>query len=87
MIFVLFCVVSGVFGPLGLDVPGTRIRGVFFSEWKFINFILYDAIFLSFVAGILRRYAEHPRGKPRHAQHDLRGRVVKVLVGRVARDG
>lgn len=26
---------------LGLDVPGTRIHGIFFSEWKFATFLFY----------------------------------------------
>lgn len=58
--FALFCLLSLFFGPLGLNLPGTRIRGVFFSEWKFTNFIVYDAVVLAFFAGILRRFAEHP---------------------------
>jgi|GEM_PF-2671688 len=26
---------------LGLDLPGTRINGIFFSEWKFATFLIY----------------------------------------------
>jgi hypothetical protein len=31
--------VSLILGPFGADIPGTRIRGIFFSEFKFTNFI------------------------------------------------
>lgn len=43
------CVFSGyaalalLFGPFGFDVPGLRIRGIFFAEWKFFFFVLIDA--------------------------------------------
>jgi hypothetical protein len=32
------CVLALIFGPFGLDIPGTRARGIFFSEWKFATF-------------------------------------------------
>jgi len=59
MIFLLFCVISALFGPLGLDIPGTRIRGIFFSEWKFINFVLYNAVLLALLGGVLTRFARN----------------------------
>jgi len=33
-----------VFGPLGVNIPGTRVRGIFFSEWEFINFVFCVSI-------------------------------------------
>jgi len=58
IIFILLCAISVLFGPFGLDVPVTRIRGIFFSEWNFIRFILYDAIFLAFLGGLLTSLAK-----------------------------
>lgn len=54
--FVIFCALGISFGPLGVDLPGTRIRGIFFAEWKFTNFIFYDGLLLSIVGGGLKRY-------------------------------
>ncbi len=34
-----------VFGPLGANVPGTRVRGIFFAEWSFVLFILLSVPF------------------------------------------
>jgi hypothetical protein len=53
--FGLFCAMSLSFGPLGADFPGTRTRGIFFAEWKFVNFVFYDALPLSLIAAALRR--------------------------------
>ena len=36
-----FAAIAIVFGPIGCDVPGTRLNGIFFSEWKFTNFFFY----------------------------------------------
>lgn len=54
--FVIFCMLSISFGPFGLDIPGTEIQGIFFSEWKFLNFIFYDGLLLSILGGVLRWY-------------------------------
>jgi hypothetical protein len=54
--FVLFCAISLSCGPLGVDLPGTGIRGIFFAEWKFTNFIFYDAVLLSLIGGVFRRF-------------------------------
>jgi hypothetical protein len=27
--------------PIGFEVPGTRLNGIFFSEWKFTNLFFY----------------------------------------------
>lgn len=55
IIFVLLCCISVLFGPFGVDIPGTRIRGIFFSEFKFVSFIVYDGILLALLGGTLRR--------------------------------
>ncbi len=56
--FLVLCVMSVLLGPLGVDIPGTRVNGIFFSEWKFINFILYDGIILALLAGLLTKLRE-----------------------------
>ena len=37
-VFALILIFGGV--GLGLDLPGTRIHGIFFAEWKFVTFLL-----------------------------------------------
>ncbi len=38
-------------GPgLSLDLPGTRVQGIFFAEWKFIDFLFYVALPFSLIA-------------------------------------
>lgn len=54
--FFIFCAFSIFFGPFGLNLLGTRIRGIFFAEWKFVTFIFYDGVLLSILAAGLRRY-------------------------------
>ncbi len=44
------------FGPYGLSIPGTRIRGIFFAEWKFVNFILYCAIPFAITASVVMNW-------------------------------
>jgi len=41
--FVSLSLIAFLFGPGGFDVPGTRLNGIFFSEWKFLNFIFIVA--------------------------------------------
>lgn len=44
-----------LFGPGRVNVPGTRIRGIFFSEWKFVSFIAIVATPLSLlIVGVHR---------------------------------
>jgi hypothetical protein len=38
------------FGPYGLNIPGTRLRGIFFSEWMFVNFFFYVGLPLAVAA-------------------------------------
>ena len=64
--FCLFCIMSISFGPVGANFPGTRTRGIFFAEWKFLNFLFYDALPLSLLAGAVRRFERwDPPPKPR----------------------
>jgi len=49
------CFMAIVFGPIGADIPGLRVRGIFFAEWKFMNFILVDAVPMTIVAVFLNR--------------------------------
>ncbi len=41
--FVFLSLFAFLFGPVGLDVPGTRLNGIFFSESRFLNFIFFVA--------------------------------------------
>jgi len=41
--FVSLSLIAFLLGPAGFDVPGTRLNGIFFSEWKFLNFIFMVA--------------------------------------------
>lgn len=41
-----------LFGPGGFHVPGTVVR-IFFSEWKFVNFIGYAALPISMIVFLL----------------------------------
>jgi hypothetical protein len=42
------CVLLGIlslgFGPGGWDLPGVRLRGIFFAEWQFLTFF-FEACF------------------------------------------
>lgn len=38
--FLGLAILALVFGPVGANVPGTRVRGIFFAEWSFVPFIL-----------------------------------------------
>lgn len=42
--FALLSVLAILFGPYRFNVKGTTFEGIFFSEWKFITFILYCAL-------------------------------------------
>jgi len=53
-------------GTMGLGLPGTRIRGIFFAEWKFVTFFCLVTVPVSLLGGILcailvvRRSRERP---------------------------
>lgn len=51
--FVSLCVMAICFGPFGLNVPHTRVRGIFFSEFEFARFIFEDAVALSVLAAVI----------------------------------
>jgi hypothetical protein len=51
--FVSLSLIAVLLGPGGLDVPGTRLNGIFFSEWEFLNFIFMVAAPASIIAGVL----------------------------------
>jgi hypothetical protein len=40
----LLCGLALLMGPCGADLPGLRVRGIFFSEWKFAVFIFELAL-------------------------------------------
>ena len=49
IVFSFVVLVALIFVPMGVEIPGTRIRGIFFSEWQFVNFIRYVGIPLSVI--------------------------------------
>ena len=51
--FVSLSLIAFLLGPAGFDVPGTRLNGIFFSEWKFLNFIFMVAAPASIAAAAL----------------------------------
>lgn len=55
--FVLFLATAAIFsGPgLFLDIPGTRVQGIFFAESQFVTFITYVALPFSLLAGAVCR--------------------------------
>jgi hypothetical protein len=50
---VLTSLLAILFGVAGFHVPGTRIQGIFFSEWQFIRFIFCVAFPVSGIVAIL----------------------------------
>ena len=42
-----------LFGPVGLNMPGTRVRGIFFSEFEFLGFIYFVAVPASTITAAL----------------------------------
>jgi hypothetical protein len=54
--FTMLAGLSYLFGPLGLNVPATRIRGIFFAEWNFLSFIVYDGTVLAFLSAMAYLY-------------------------------
>jgi len=51
--FLLLFTLSLILGPVGVDVFETRVRGIFFAEWKFITFDLYVALPISILNATL----------------------------------
>jgi hypothetical protein len=64
-VFAIASLLARVFGPLGFNIPGTRVRGIFFSEWRFLGFIgkaaFSTGVFAALLyAGLLRGPATEP---------------------------
>jgi hypothetical protein len=51
--FVCLFIVAILFGPVGLDIPGSGLRGIFFAEWEFVRFLVYDALPMSIIGALL----------------------------------
>jgi hypothetical protein len=45
------------FGPAGVDIPGTQVRGIFFAEFQFLNFVSYVAVPVSAIVALLFVFA------------------------------
>lgn len=56
-------IIAFLLGPAGLDVPGTRLNGIFFSETGFLNFISMVATPASLVGGALCYWMARRRAK------------------------
>lgn len=56
-IFAIFCVLAimaVLWGPMGwINIPRTRLFGIFFSEMKFLNFIFFVAPPFAFISSII----------------------------------
>ena len=51
--YILFSCLALIFGPVGISFFNTRVGGIFFSEWKFITFLIYVALPLALLSGLL----------------------------------
>ena len=47
------CILALLLGPSGFDIPGTRVRGIFFSEWNFLTFVSEIAFPSSAAGGLV----------------------------------
>jgi hypothetical protein len=58
--FILALLVFGVlcvaFGPYGLDLFSLQIRGIFFSEWKFVTFFFVVGLPLALLGGVTGKF-------------------------------
>jgi len=61
--FVSLAVISVLLGPGGYDVPGTRLNGIFFSEFEFLNFMFMVAAPASVAAAVLCSWLAHRQAK------------------------
>jgi hypothetical protein len=52
VLFGLLAACALLLGPIGLNVPGTRIRGIFFAEWKFLTFMGYIAPAVAVISAV-----------------------------------
>jgi hypothetical protein len=65
--FVSLLLIAFLLGPAGFDVPGTRLKGIFFSEWKFLNFIFMVAAPASIAAAALCSWFAHKQSNGQSA--------------------
>ena len=42
-----------ILGPFGFDIPGTRARGIFFSEWNFMTYTIEVSAPAAILAGFV----------------------------------
>jgi hypothetical protein len=59
--FIVAVVLALLFGPGGVSIPGTRVRGIFFSEWRFLNFVFLVAGPVSALVALLFGWAARRR--------------------------
>ena len=52
VIFAVSVLLAFAFGPMGMTVPGTRLRGIFFAEWRFISFLVYVGAPVAIIAAL-----------------------------------
>jgi len=53
-----FAILSFICGPIGLDLPHIRL-GIFFSEWKFVNFFCYVGLPATLASAATGMISEH----------------------------
>ena len=53
LLFLILIVLSLIFGPMGVEFSGSRVRGIFFSEWKFATFDCFVALPMSILNVVL----------------------------------
>ena len=74
MTFAVLLIIAILFGMCGFTIPNTRVRGIFFAEWKFLIYIFQITFpFSLFAAGLEfifgKKYAKNIPSKP-HFQKD-----------------
>ena len=60
-------VLALILGPFGIDIPGTRTRGIFFSEWKFMIFTCEVAAPAAALAGFIAWFIVQRERRVPHA--------------------
>lgn len=67
VMFVSLSMIAFLLGPAGFDVSGTRLNGIFFSEWKFLDFIFMVAAPASIAAAALCGWFAHKQSNAQSA--------------------